>query len=116
MKKHFAAVLAILLIAGLTGCGRRNGAGKGQDYFCGTVLAVYESSVLVECTDSGSGAVSAGSEASVSMDVVAADGAPELTMGDAVKVVFSGVQESDPLGFDTVFAIYLLDEDGEVLA
>ena len=50
------------------------------------------------------------------MDVVSANGAPELTMGDAVKVVFSGVQESDPLGFDTVFAIYLLDEDGEVLA
>lgn len=38
-----------------------------------------------------------------------------MAVGDNIRVVFTGVQEKDPVGFDTVFAIYLLDENGEVI-
>ena len=53
---------------------------------------------------------------SVTKDVVSAEGVPELNVDDNIRVVFNGdVMESDPLQIGTVYAIYLLDENGEVI-
>jgi len=39
-----------------------------------------------------------------------------LNVDDNIRVVFNGdVMESDPLQIGTVYAIYLLDENGEVI-
>lgn len=111
MKKLITLVLAIVCILNLAGCIQE----KGQDYFNGTILELHDTYMLVECLEVTSGAISVGTEAQVSFDVVAAQGTPELSVGDNIRVVFSGVQEKDPVSFDTVFAIYLLDENGEVI-
>ena len=60
--------------------------------------------------------ISIDEEFSVTKDVVSAKGAPELNVDDNIRIVFNGdVMESDPLQIGTVYAIYLLDENGEVI-
>ena len=116
MKKLITLFLPLTFILALVACGQQGqneDSSNGQDYFDAAVLEVHDNYILAECLELTSGAVSPGTEARVSTEVVAAKGIPEVTIGDNVRVVFTGVQESDPLGFDTVFAIYLLDEDGE---
>ena len=117
MKKLFVWMLALACVVGLAGCGgqqeeEQNGQ---QDYFDAEVLSVHETYVSVECLEETSGAVSSGTEVTVSTDVVHAEGVPELTEGDCVRVVFDGVQETYPVQLHTVFAIYLLDENGEAI-
>lgn len=117
MKKIFAAVLALIFALGLISCSQKQQGedNNGQDYFNGTVLEVHDTYVLVECLDVTSGAISVGTEVHVSFDVTDARGVPEMSVGDDIRVVFAGVQEKDPVGFDTVFSIFLLDENGEVI-
>ena len=116
MKKLFVWMLALACVVGLTGCGGQQGEEQnGQDYFDAAVLAVHDTYLSVECLEETSGAVSSGTEVTVSTDVVAAEGVPELTEGDCVRVVFDGVQETYPVQLHTVFAIYLLDENGEAI-
>ena len=116
MKKYIALVLALVSVLGLVGCNRKElQKPKGQDYFNGTILEIQDTYILVECFEVTSGAVSVGTEAQVRLDVVAARGVPKMNVGNNVRVVFAGVQEKDPVSFDTVFAIDLLDENGEVI-
>lgn len=116
MKKLIVFVLALVCVLSLMGCSQQEQQGQnGQDYFNGTILEIQDSFVLVECLAVTSGAVSVGTEAQVRLDVTDVRGVPEMAVGDNIRVVFTGVQEKDPVGFDTVFAIYLLDENGEVI-
>ncbi len=87
----------------------------GQDYFNGEVIEASDDSVLVRCLDVTSGEVAEGDEVEVSLDVVAAGGAPKPALGDKIRVVCAGVhrQQQETVQLDTVFAIYMLDEDGE---
>lgn len=91
-------------------------APAGNDYFNGEVIEIDENSVLVRCLDVASGEVAEGDKVQVGLDVVAADGAPKLAAGDKIRVVCSGVRSGDPLQLDTVFAIYMLDKDGEPIS
>ena len=51
------------------------------------------------------------------LSLSACGGAPELAVGDAVRVVFDGlIMESYPIQLGTIFAIYRLDENGGVIA
>ena len=87
----------------------------GQDYFNGEVIEASDDSVLVRCLGLTSGEVAEGDEVEVSLDVVAAGGAPKVAPGDKIRVVCNGVhrQQQEIVQLDTVFAIYMLDEDGE---
>lgn len=116
MKKLFVWMLVLACVLGLAGCGgQQEEEQNGQDYFDAEVLAVHDTYLSVECLEETSGAVSSGTEVTVSTDVVHAEGMPELKEGDCVRVVFDGVQETHPVQLHTVFAIYLLDETGEVI-
>ncbi len=109
MRKLSTFLLLLAFALGLASCGQQQDAPENdQDYFHGTVLEVYDDSILVECLTQTSGAVSPGARAIISADVAE----EELSVGNTIRVVFSGVQETDPLGFDSVFAIDLLDETG----
>lgn len=113
---------AALCLGGMAACGPQGQThqeedvdGNGQDYFNGNILEISDTYILVECLELTSGAVSSGTLAKVSTDVVTAVGIPELSVGDKVRVVFYGVKETDPVSFQTVFAIYRLDDGGETL-
>ena len=70
--------------------------------------------LVLVCFNSG---IPAGEEFPVTTDVVADNGAPEMKVDDNIRVVFNGeIMESDPLQLGTVYAIYLLDENGEVIS
>lgn len=110
MKKWLSALLVCLCMIPLAGCK------KGQAYFNAEVLQVHSGYVEVRCLEPYNSGISPGEEFSVTKDVVSANGAPEMKAGDTVRVVFNGdVMESDPLQLGTVFAIYLFDENGEII-
>ena len=117
MKKLLALFLTSLCLFCLVACGEQQQEDEqnGQDYFNATILEIYDTYVLVECADETSSAVSTGTTVKVSTDVIAAKGTPEMSIGDNVRVVFNGVEESDPASLETVYAIYLLDENGEAI-
>lgn len=111
MKKAFTLLLAIACIFTLAGCNE-----KGQSYFNAEVQEVNEGNLLVEITDNFNSGITIGEQAYVSTDVVAATGCPELAEGENIRVVFNGeVMETAPVKLGTVFAIYELDEQGEVI-
>ena len=90
---------------------------KGQAYFNAKVLETNKGSIDVRCIEAFNSGISVDEELSVTKDVVSAKGIPELNIGDNIRVVFDGdVMECDPLQIGTVYAIYLLDENGEVIS
>lgn len=118
MKKIFALLLALCCIVSLAACSSQQGQEEkpnGQDYFNGKVLEIHDTYILVECLDVTSGAITSGTTAKVNTEVVNAHGIPEMNIGDNVRVVFTGVKEKDPVSFNTVFSIFPLDENGEVI-
>ena len=101
--KRWLSILAVLgCIVALSGC--KNEA--EQAYFNAKVLEVNKEYVDVRCIEAFNSGISVDEEFSVTKDVVSAGGAPELKVD---------VMESDPLQIGTVYAIYLLDENGEVI-
>ena len=111
--KRWLSILEVLgCIVALSGC--KNEA--GQAYFNAKVLEVNKEYVDVRCIEAFNSGISVDEEFSVTKDVVSAEGVPELNVDDNIRVVFNGdVMESDPLQIGTVYAIYLLDENGEVI-
>lgn len=121
MKKILALLLVLccmVSLVSLAACSSQQGQEEkpnGQDYFNGKVLEIHDTYILVECLDVTSGVITSGTTAKVSTEVVNAHGTPEMDIGDNVRVVFTGVKEQDPVSFDTVFSIFLLDENGEII-
>ena len=115
MKKSIVLLLGMIFVFHLSACGetgldKENGG--DQEYFNAAVLEVYDDHLLVECLDITTGVVSAGEEAEVSTEVVAAAGVPEIAAGDNIRVVFGAAEDTIPIHVGNVFAIYLLDENG----
>ena len=113
--KRWLSILAVFgCIVALSGCKNENE--KRQAYFNAKVLEVNKEYVDVRCIEAFNSGISVDEEFSVTKDVVSAEGVPELNVDDNIRVVFNGdVMESDQLQIGTVYAIYLLDENGEVI-
>ena len=112
MKRWLSILVVLGCIVALSGC--KNEA--EQAYFNAKVLEVNKEYVDVRCIEAFNSGISVDEEFSVTKDVVSAEGVPELNVDDNIRVVFNGdVMESDPLQIGTVYAIYLLDENGEVI-
>ena len=109
--KRWLSILAVFgCIVALSGCKNENE--KGQAYFNAKVLEINKEYVDVRCIEAFNSGISVDEEFSVTKDVVS----PELNVDDNIRVVFNGdVMESDPLQIGTVYAIYLLDENGEAI-
>ena len=114
MKKTFLFVMVLILVC-LLFLTSLEGNDKNQNFFNATVLKIHEDSILVECLDVTNGVVSQGEEVEVSTKVVSADGVPELEIGDNVRIVCGEVNDSILFKIEQVFAIYLLDEDRNVI-
>ncbi len=123
MKKLI--ILGVLLIALLciAGCAKKLdgdalSAGEDEenrDYFAAKVLDVHLSNVEVECMKLTSGVITEGTRLSVTKKVASESEVPKLSVGDTIWVFFTGVKETDPPRLDTVWGIYLQDEDGYIL-
>ena len=111
MKRLLSILVVFACTIALSGCEE-----KGQAYFNAKVLEINKEYVDVRCIATFNSGISVDEEFSVTKDVVSEKGAPELNVDDNIRVVFNGdVMESDPLQIGTVYAIYLLDENGEVI-
>lgn len=88
MKKAMAWLAAWLCLVMLGGCQPPE---EGQDildpHFTGKVVALYETSCLLEVTDSGNQSFAVGDEVSVNTDI--AD-CPTYAEGDYLTVTFDG--------------------------
>ena len=111
--KRWLSILAVLgCIVALSGC--KNEA--GQAYFNAKVLEVNKGYIKVRCVETFNSGISVDEEFSVTTDVVSNSEVPELNVDDNIRVVFNGeIMESYPIQLGTIYAIYLLDENGEVL-
>lgn len=116
MKKIYTFIgICSLVVLFLTGCREQNGIPKVNPEFRATVLEVYENSILVEPSE-GKEIRKSADKISVSLDVISTVEVPQLEEGAQVSIVYNGdVLESYPAQIKTVFAIYLLDEDGEAM-
>ena len=120
MKKRCCVSFLLMIIAifCLTACGKKAETDlpeeNGQDYFNARVLEVYDNFVAVECLDVTTGAVNEGAEVHVPKKVASTNVVPDMQVGDEIRVVFTGVMETYPLQLQTVWAIYELDENGDV--
>ena len=118
MKKSFSSVmilLFVLILVCVLSFAISQDNEKKQNYFNATVLEIHETSILVECLDVTNGAVSQGEEVEVSTNVVSVNGVPELEIGDNIRIVCGAVKNSVPFEIEQAFAIYPLDEDGNVM-
>jgi len=119
MKKLIALLLAIACITAMAGCSAKQPVGdppkaNAHDYFNAEVLEILDNRIKVRCLAVTTGAISEGTELSVTTNVASANEVPVMEVGDYVRVVFSGVLESDPPRLETVFSIWQVDENGEV--
>ncbi|MBQ8802295.1 MAG: hypothetical protein IJZ53_01480 [Tyzzerella sp.] len=87
-----------------------------QEYCNAKVLEIREDYVVVECLDVTSGLLKTGMKTIVTKDVVSANGAPEMNVGDSIRIVYNGLKRTEPEEMKIVYAIYHLDENGEVIA
>jgi len=113
MKKIYLALILFLLVM-VVGCGKETEQ-KKNPYFQATVLEVKENSILVEPFE-GEQELTSVDRISVSTDVISIQEVPEMEEGTEVRVVYNGeIAESYPAQIYHVFAIYLIDENGEVI-
>ena len=88
---------------------------KEQVYFDATVLEVKKKSIKVKCSESFDSGIPVDEEFSVTTNTVESGELPDLNAGDHIRIVFDGIiKESYPLQLGNVFAIYLLDENGNL--
>lgn len=117
--KRWIHTLALTLTLGLalTGCGNSH-TELEPNYnpnFNATVLEVNDNTILVKPTD-GPDIPSASEVLIASEEILRNAPQPALKEGDTIRVVYNGdVAETEPAQLDTVFAIYLVAEDGTVL-
>lgn len=84
-------------------------------YFNAEVIEVGNKNIVVK-PDEASNEIKSADKISVSLDVISTIPVPTFKIGDRVRVVYNGeIAETYPAQINTVFAIYLLREDGIVL-
>lgn len=120
MKKCLLMILTLTAVVGLVGCGKESVGDpptvNGQDYFNASVTQVNDNFILAEVTENVSGAISVGTEVSISNKNISSEEFPELEVGDNIRVVYAGeVLEKDPPGFQKIISVFLINEDGSIV-
>ena len=119
MKKWLLVLVVLTAIVGLVACNKKDEGEPdsltGQDYFNAKVTQVNDSFILAEVTENVSGAISVGTEVSISKKNISSEPYPELVVGDNIRVVYAGeILEKDPPGFQKIISVFKLDENGVV--
>lgn len=108
MKRLYAFILSVVLLLGMSGCGRTmDDVIANEPNFLGTVTEVMDNSIMVAVNES-SDAYRSCSEIRVSLDVEMADSMTHFNVGDQVCVYYDGIiLLSSPGQVNTVYAILL---------
>ncbi|MCI6693972.1 MAG: hypothetical protein MR510_16135 [Clostridium sp.] len=107
-----------LSIIGCTKC--KVESEKTQNYINAVVDDITEESINVipidnENVNSEKNIINADSVI-INKNTISTDKLPDLDKGDKIRIVYNGENvKEDPLKIEIVFAIYLLDENGEVI-
>lgn len=91
-------------------------ARNNQEYCNAKVLEIYEDCFLAECLDVTSGLLKTGTKVMVTKNIVAAAGVPELNAGDHIRIVYNGLKRTKTEEMKIVYAIYHLNEEGEIIS
>lgn len=109
MKKVWIVFLMCMIF--IAGCGNE----ARESYFNAKVLEVHETYVLVEPFE-GEEELQSADQFSVSTEVKSTNEVPQMEEGTTIRVVYNGdIAESYPAQINTVIAIYLVDEAGELI-
>lgn len=85
-------------------------------FFDGQVLEVGENAILVKPNEDEI-ALKSENEISVSLDFISTIPVPHFNVGDSVRVIYNGqITKSIPPQINGVFAVYLLDDNGNILS
>ncbi|MBQ9942422.1 MAG: hypothetical protein IJP03_05390 [Christensenellaceae bacterium] len=109
MKKILSLLLTVLLLAGLSGCGKSlNAVIKDEPSISGVILEVRDDHILIYIQNAG---YPSGAECTVSLHTELADGLySPMAVGDEVTVYFDGdIAESYPMQIHNVYAITLTE-------
>lgn len=124
-KCIFKKVILLIIIFGLSllmiGCVNfKVENGKTENYINAVVDDIKEDSIKVvpidnENVNSEKNIINADSVI-INKNTISTDKLPELEKGDKIRIVYNSESvKEDPLKIEIVFAIYLLDENGEVI-
>ena len=120
-KKISLCMILFLMFSLLCGCGSGNDNGEesvnGQSYFNAIVLEITDTLILVECTEAFDDSVKIGTQVSFEPNVISAKGMPKISEGDKIRVVYNNarIKDSKPRQLEIIFAVYLLDADGNCI-
>lgn len=113
MNKHFFYLLFVFVL--LSGCSKPMNMNTvvSEPNFSGIVDEVYEQSILVRVNE-GEDEINSSDLMSVSLDVTLKDSMIYFEIGDEVRVYYDGsIAESYPAQINKVYAIMIVDSDGE---
>lgn len=108
MKRLYAFLLSVVLLLGMSGCGRTmDDVIENEPNFLGIVTEITDNRILV-AVDESSDAYRSCHEIWVSLDVEMADSMTHFNIGDEVCVYYDGtILETSPGQVNTVYAILL---------
>lgn len=119
--KKISVIISLLLILLIMGCTKEpKGSDKTQGYMNAIINEILEDEINVTPVDNenvnSDKKIINSKSVIINSNVIAAGGLPELKNGDKIRIVYndSSVTE-DPLKINIVFAVYLLDENNEVI-
>lgn len=103
MKKIIALLLTLVCLATLVACNINDE--KGQPYFIGKVIEVYEESCLLEVTNNGNQHLASGDVVVVNTNI---ENCPTYAVGDFMRIEFDGTMaESYP---PQILKVYSIDK------
>ncbi|WP_195428628.1 hypothetical protein [Clostridium sp. D46t1_190503_E9] len=117
MKKLIFFIRAFCLILLITGCSKC----KAENYMNAVVKDITEESLDVspidnESVNSDKDIIDADSII-IDLNNISIGNLPQLNKGDRIRIVYNGESvKEDPMKIEIVFAIYLLDENGDVIS
>ncbi|WP_294186804.1 hypothetical protein [uncultured Clostridium sp.] len=121
-KKATLFIITLYLSLSIIGCTKcKVESEKTQNYINAVVDDITEESINVipidnENVNSEKNIINADSVI-INKNTISTDKLPELDKGDKIRIVYNGENvKEDPLKIEIVFAIYLLDENGEVIS
>lgn len=117
VKKLAFFIMAFSLILLITGCRKY----KTENYMNAVVKDITEDSLDVipidnESVNSDKNVINADS-IMINLNDISIGNLPQLNKDDRIRIVYNGKSvKENPMKIEIVFAIYLLDENGEVIS